>query len=350
MLVTMVEQDSLTLTEDEAALYDRQIRLWGLDAQKRLRAAKVLLVGIGGLGAEVAKNIVLSGIKSLTILDHQQVTEAARCSQFLIDHTAHLGHNRALSSLERTQLLNPMVSVSADAADVADKPDDFFRSFDVICATCCSEQQLLRINDLCRANGSLFFAGDVFGYYGYMFADLNQHEFAEEVQQKVKAVADAGDGDGEPAAKRSKHSATETVTVKKTMTFTHLKDALTIDWTAEGMAKKAKKTPDTYFITRVLMEFCKVHKRAPRVSSLESDKEALTKLRHSLLTALAVDESLVPQDFVNFCFAELSPVCAVVGGVLGQEIIKAVSQRDAPHNNFFFYNGVNGSGMVDLLC
>jgi len=39
----------------------------------RLRAAKVLLVGIGGLGAEVAKNIVLSGIKSLTILDHRQV-------------------------------------------------------------------------------------------------------------------------------------------------------------------------------------------------------------------------------------------------------------------------------------
>ena len=36
----------------------------------------------------------------------------------------------------------------------------------------------------------------------------------------------------------------------QTMTFTHLKDALTIDWTAEGMAKKAKKTPDTYFITR----------------------------------------------------------------------------------------------------
>jgi len=35
MLVTMVEQDSSTLTEDEAALYDRQIRLWGLDAQKR---------------------------------------------------------------------------------------------------------------------------------------------------------------------------------------------------------------------------------------------------------------------------------------------------------------------------
>ena len=72
-----------------------------------------------------------------------------------------------------------MVSVSADPSNVADKPDDFFRTFDVICATCCSEQQLLRLNDLCRENDSLFFAGDVFGYYGYSFADLNEHEFSE---------------------------------------------------------------------------------------------------------------------------------------------------------------------------
>ena len=39
----------------------------------RLRAARVLLVGVSGLGAEVAKNIVLSGIKSLTLLDHKKV-------------------------------------------------------------------------------------------------------------------------------------------------------------------------------------------------------------------------------------------------------------------------------------
>ena len=42
-------------------------------------------------------------------------------------------------------------------------------------------------------------------------------------------------------------------------------------------------------------------------------------------------------------------MCAVTGGILGQEIIKAVSQKDAPHNNFFFYNGVDGSGLVDKI-
>ena len=43
----------------------------------RLRAARVLLVGVSGLGAEVAKNIVLSGIKSLTLLDSAKVSVLA---------------------------------------------------------------------------------------------------------------------------------------------------------------------------------------------------------------------------------------------------------------------------------
>ncbi|CAM5129083.1 unnamed protein product [Natator depressus] len=57
----MVEQEgggggSGGISEEEAAQYDRQIRLWGLEAQRRLRASRVLLVGMKGLGAEVAKN------------------------------------------------------------------------------------------------------------------------------------------------------------------------------------------------------------------------------------------------------------------------------------------------------
>ena len=36
----------------------------------------------------------------------------------------------------------------------------------------------LRLNELCRSNGVKFFCGDVWGYYGYFFTDLNQHEYA----------------------------------------------------------------------------------------------------------------------------------------------------------------------------
>ena len=72
-----------------------------------------------------------------------------------------------------------MVTVTSDAENVADKPADYFRQFDVICATCCQQQQLLRINGICREEKIKFYAGDVHGYYGYMFADLQEHTYAE---------------------------------------------------------------------------------------------------------------------------------------------------------------------------
>lgn len=55
-----------------------------------LRAARVLLIGLGGLGAEIAKNLTLSGIKSLTLLDDRVATENS--ANFLIS-LEHIGKN-----------------------------------------------------------------------------------------------------------------------------------------------------------------------------------------------------------------------------------------------------------------
>ena len=86
---------------------------------------------------------------------------------------------RAEASLERTQLLNPMVTVTADTASIDEKDDDFIKSFDVVCATGCGTTTLKRLDRVCRDGGVKFYAGDVFGFYGYMFADLGKHEYAE---------------------------------------------------------------------------------------------------------------------------------------------------------------------------
>jgi len=98
-----------TMTAEELKVYDRQIRLWGLAGQNkyvfimshfnfvmcvmvcfkiRLRSLKVLLVGMQGLGAEVAKNLILSGIHSIVLKDHTDVSILDRCSQFLIPHNS----------------------------------------------------------------------------------------------------------------------------------------------------------------------------------------------------------------------------------------------------------------------
>ena len=108
----MVSAESTTITEQEAELYDRQIRLWGLDAQKRLRAARLCILGMGGLGAEIAKNLVLAGVNTLTMLDCEVVSDQDATSQFLAPRDS-VGQNRAQASLQRLQQLNPMVSRSS---------------------------------------------------------------------------------------------------------------------------------------------------------------------------------------------------------------------------------------------
>ena len=69
------QDSSNPLTAEEFAQYDRQIRLWGAQAQERIRSASILLISLRALGTEIAKNLTLAGISSLTIIDDEPVTE-----------------------------------------------------------------------------------------------------------------------------------------------------------------------------------------------------------------------------------------------------------------------------------
>lgn len=116
---TFRSERKLTDHTDEIALYDRQIRLWGVKAQEkyvvsfnpsipathwyinflflyRLRSANILLISFKALANEIAKNLVLAGIGSLTIIDHEVVTEADLCAQFFISQE-HIGQNVSLN-------------------------------------------------------------------------------------------------------------------------------------------------------------------------------------------------------------------------------------------------------------
>nr|XP_033790596.1 SUMO-activating enzyme subunit 1 [Geotrypetes seraphini] len=341
----MVEKEEAAISEEEAAQYDRQIRLWGLEAQKRLRASRVLLVGMKGLGAEVAKNLILAGIKGLTMLDHQQVSEEDTRAQFLIP-TGYMNCNRAEASLARAQNLNPMVEVKVDTQDIANKEETFFTQFDAVCLTSCPRDILMKLDHICHKKAIKFFAGDVFGYHGYMFANLGDHEFVEEKMKVNKVNQELEDG---PEAKKMKLDSTEITMVKKTVMFCSLQEALELDWRNEEAKATLKRTPTDYFLLQVLLKFRTEKGRDPLPASYSEDSELLLQIRNSVMESLGVSPDLIPDDFTSFCFSEMAPVCAVVGGVLAQEIVKALSQRDPPHNNFFFFDGIKGSGIVDCM-
>ena len=74
----------MAISASESERYDRQIRLWGAEAQSRLVKARVLIAGMAGLQVEAAKNLVLAGI-SVTVLDHRDVSASDIEYNFLLN-------------------------------------------------------------------------------------------------------------------------------------------------------------------------------------------------------------------------------------------------------------------------
>ena len=78
------------------------------------------MAGMRGLGNEVAKNLVLAGVNSMTILDHEKLTKEDNVSSFLAP-TNQIGKNRAKASLERLIQRNPMLEITADESNLESK-------------------------------------------------------------------------------------------------------------------------------------------------------------------------------------------------------------------------------------
>ena len=174
--------ETSTLTEEEKALYDRQIRLWGLAAQNRVRSAHVLLIGSKGCAAEVAKNLTLAGLGQITLMygdldrSERTVTSLDRCGNFLI--TAETTEVDRLSAMA-PQLcdLNPTVSAIIDHDPIESKSDNFFNSFSVVIATECSLSMAQKLDDICRRNSTPFYWTAVHGLFTFFFCDHNGHKY-----------------------------------------------------------------------------------------------------------------------------------------------------------------------------
>lgn len=88
--------------------YDRQLRLWGDHGQHALECGRVCLIGANGLGTEILKALVLPGLGSFTIIDHELVTEADCGSNFFV-HSSMINQPRAQVTCDLLKTLNPAV-------------------------------------------------------------------------------------------------------------------------------------------------------------------------------------------------------------------------------------------------
>jgi ubiquitin-activating enzyme E1 len=113
-MATQLQVDSSVVgtTEIDESLYSRQLYVLGHEAMKRMGASNVLIVGLKGLGVEIAKNIALAGVKSLTLYDPSPVEISDLSSQFFLT-PADVGKPRDEVTVPRVAELNAYTPVKA---------------------------------------------------------------------------------------------------------------------------------------------------------------------------------------------------------------------------------------------
>ncbi|KAK9835508.1 hypothetical protein WJX74_002008 [Apatococcus lobatus] len=308
------------LTEAEAAVYDRQLRVWGVETQKRLNAAKVLIIGCSGLAAETAKNIVLAGLGSLSIMDSRSCKDA--CSNnFLIPHDADPAHSSATRCAATLQEMNPLVHVvGLQQPEGNHFPEATLGQFNVVILVDASLDQVQQADEACRRCNTAFYAAFARGTCSFMFADLCNHVWTPQGDDKTQSL--------------TQHSSSY-------VSFHH---ALQHPWKKLHARKSHKLFP----ILRVCFELEQRHKRCLRAADAAEAKQ----LAHELIAREGASGELFSEPLLDefLCGNQgLAAVNAVLGGVLANEILKAVSHRGEPLNNFMYFCLLDGAGVVEHI-
>src|SRR6201996_5983804 len=144
-----------TLSNDEIARYSRHLILpeVGMEGQQKLKAAKVLCVGTGGLGSPMAFYLAAAGIGTLGLVDFD-VVDASNLQRQIIHSTADVGRPKLDSAAEKLQALNPHMKIikhetmlsSANALDI-------IKDYDIVADGTDNFPTRYLVNDACVISG-----------------------------------------------------------------------------------------------------------------------------------------------------------------------------------------------------
>jgi adenylyltransferase/sulfurtransferase len=169
--------EEATLSNDEILRYSRHLILpeVGMEGQLKLKSAKVLLVGAGGLGAPLGLYLAAAGIGRIGIVDFD-VVDLTNLQRQVIHSTKDVGRKKLDSAAERMQAINPHVEiVKHETALTSENALDILKDYDIVVDGTDNFPTRYLVNDACvllakpNVYGSIFrFEGQatVFAYQG----------------------------------------------------------------------------------------------------------------------------------------------------------------------------------------
>lgn len=321
-------------------------------AQAKIQSANVLLITIKALGTEIAKNLILAGVGSLTILDDGVVAESDLGAQFFLsteDEASIIGQKRAKAALSAAQKLNPRARVHADIEGVKSKGPGYFGSFDVVIATDLDTDTLNLINTATRLNGRKFYAASTYGMYGFIFSDLIEHDYVIErdvsnvsaqpgkLETRTRVVVDVktrkeGTRNVESVTKRELYS-----------TWFLASDMAVLPTEYASSKRRLRSVTPALSCLRALWEFMQT--KGGRMPANRDDLKTFTQIATLKHKALGLPSETLSSEFLRSFLqnigSEISPVAAILGGQLAQDVINVLGQKEQPIQNMVIFDGTN---------
>ncbi|KAJ8411991.1 hypothetical protein AAFF_G00142580 [Aldrovandia affinis] len=380
--------------EIDEGLYSRQLYVLGHEAMKRMQCSNVLISGLRGLGVEIAKNVILGGVKSVTLHDQAPAEWSDLSSQFYF-REEDVGKNRAEVSQPRLAELNSYVPVVAYTGLLS---QEYLNQFQVVVLTTSSLEEQQRIGDMCHGKGIKLIAADTRGLFGQLFCDFGEMlVFDTNGEQPLSAMVsmvtkdsagvvtcldearhgfESGDfvtftevqgmtelNGAQPMEIKTlgpytfsicdtstfsdyvRGGIVSQVKMPKKITFKSLSDAMVEPEFVLTDFAKFERPAQLHMGFQALHTFQKKHSRLPKPWN-QADAEELVSLANGVNSAQSggarveqLDEGLLKK-LAYVSAGDLAPVNAFIGGLAAQEVMKACTGKFMPMMQWLYFDAL----------
>lgn len=378
--------------EIDEGLYSRQLYVLGHDAMRRMANADVLISGLGGLGVEIAKNVILGGVKSVTLHDESLCAITDLSSQFYLSES-DIGKNRAEVCKNRLSALNNYVPTSAYTGPLTESK---IKNFSVIVLTNSTLEEQLAISEITHPNDIALIIADTKGLFAQVFCDFGSSftvidtNGENPVSAMVASISKDGDGvvtclddtrhgleDGDYVTFSEVQGMVELnncepkkIKVLGPYTFSIGVTSSFSDYIRGGIVTQVKmpkilnfkplieslKTPEfimtdfgkfdrpsqLHVAFKTLHEYKKLHNKLPKPWNNE-DAASFVSLAKDVASKIGNDTELdvkLLETFSKISAGNLCPVNASIGGIVAQEVMKACCGKFTPIYQWLYFDAI----------
>uniref|UniRef100_A0A8C1H6W6 Ubiquitin-like modifier-activating enzyme 6 n=1 Tax=Cyprinus carpio carpio TaxID=630221 RepID=A0A8C1H6W6_CYPCA len=373
------------------SLYSRQRYVLGDSAMQQMAQSAVFLSGMGALGVEIAKNIVLAGVKAVTLHD------CKRCEVWDLGTNFFIREEDVVEAVHsRVAELNPYVQVSV-STDVLDDSTDlsFLKRYQCVVLTETKLSLQKRINHFCHSQQPpiKFIGCDVFGICSRVFCDFGEaFEVSDPTGEEPKELFIQNISQGNPGVVMCMDSRTHGLQTGQSVCFKEINGMTELNGTthqvtvlspysfaigdtssfqafAHGGIFRLVKTPKTFNFEMMEQQLCdprlltpdfskpevplqlhtimlaldafqEQHARLPSIGCLQ-DAELLLKFTEEISRTLKNTVSFELVRCVSRCARGcLPPLAAAVGGIASQEVLKALTGKFSPLQQWFYLDAI----------